>query len=142
MRLGRVSQIEYQGIKEAFDINALGILRMVEAFEPYLNDASHPRILALTSLMGTIAKANSGSLGCRMSKAALNMAMHVVAAELAPRRITTARLRLDHVRTSMAGPNGAISASESAAAIMGVFDKISYQSKPRFLDLTGDPLSW
>ncbi|MDU8912166.1 SDR family NAD(P)-dependent oxidoreductase [Aestuariicoccus sp. MJ-SS9] len=133
---------DYDGLKDAFDVNALGVIRMVEAFVPHMEGAANPRIVAVTSLMGTAAKAGPKGLGYRISKAALNMAMQVIAAELQGRHIATACLRPGHVRTDMGGPNGAIAPEESAAALLAVTDALSYRPAPQFLDLTGEPLAW
>lgn len=133
---------DYAGMAEAFNVNALGVLRLVEAGLPHMDAAQNPRIVAITSLLGTLPKAGPNDPGYRMSKAALNMVMHVIAAELADRRITTACLRPGHVRTDMGGPRGALSPAESAAALIAVTDGLRYQPAPQLLDLTGDPLPW
>ena len=133
---------DYAGLLQAFDINALGFVRLVDTILPYMADARHPRIAAVSSLMGTVPGAGPGSLGYRLSKAALNMAVHVVAAELAPQKIAVAGLRPGWVRTAMGGPNGQISPEQSAAGLLGVVDALAFTAHPQFLDLNGDILPW
>lgn len=132
----------YAETLKTFDINTLGVLRVTEAFLPFMANAPNPRITAISSLLGTRAKAGANDIAYRLSKAALNMAMHVMAANLAPQKIATACLRPGHVRTDMGGPNGAISAEQSAQALLTVIDQMTFSPKPVFLDLTGEPLDW
>ncbi|WP_188678049.1 SDR family NAD(P)-dependent oxidoreductase [Neptunicoccus cionae] len=134
--------LDYTGILNTFDTNTLGVLRVSEAFLPFMKDAANPKIAAISSLLGTPAKAGPNDMAYRLSKAALNMAMHVMAANVAPQKIATACLRPGHVRTDMGGPNGAISPDESASALLTVIDQMTFSAKPVFLDLTGEPLAW
>lgn len=134
--------LDQAGLREAFEVNALGTLRTVETFLPRLRTAPRPRIVALTSLMGTASRAGRGSLGYRMSKAAMNMAMQVMAAELAPEGIALACLRPGHVRTRMGGETGALSPAQSAAALLALVDGLQPGPGARLLDIDGTPLPW
>lgn len=141
-RQGSFRGADYNGLIKAFDINALGFLRTVEAFLPQMTGAPRPRIAAISSLLGTVGKAGPGNIGYRMSKAAENIAVHSVAAELAGEKIAMACLRPGWVRTNMGGPDGQISPEESAAQLLAVVDAMTFTSKPRFLDLDGSTLPW
>ncbi len=133
--------LDLGAVGETIDVNALGVLRVTEAFLPAMQGVERPRIVAISSLMGTAAKAGSGHLAYRVSKAALNMIIQVMAAELAPQKVAMACLRPGPVRTQMS-PNGKITPEESAAALLKVIDDLAFTPKPQFLDMTGEVLGW
>lgn len=133
---------DYQAILDAVDVNALGIVRMADVFLPYLRNAPRPRIVAVSSLLGTTHRSGSGSLGYRLSKAALNIAMQTIAAELAPENITCACLCPGWVRTAMGGTNGELSPEESAHLLITNTDTLQTSSEPVFLAPNNTRLSW
>ena len=133
---------DYTAVLETFDINALGMVRVTEALLPFMEGSRHPRIVAMSTLMATQDKAGPGHLAYRLSKAALNMAMHMLASEVAEKGIATACLRPGHVRTRMGGPHGEISAEESAGALLGIIDNLEFHHRAKFIDYTGAELRW
>lgn len=133
---------DHAAVLDTIDTNALGLLRITEAILPHMASAPRPRIVAVSSLMGTLARIGRNDIAYRVSKAAMNMVFHVIAADLAATRIAMACLRPGHVRTDMGGPGGAISPAESAAAMLPVVDRLTFSAPPPFLDLTGEPLAW
>ena len=134
--------LDHAAVLEAFDVNVLGMIRVTEAFLPYMEGAPRPRIVAVSSLMGTIAKAAPDSFAYRTSKAAMNMALHLMAAELTSSGIALACLRPGHVRTDMGGPHGSLSPAESAAAMLPIVDRLQPADRPPFLDIDGQALPW
>lgn len=130
------------GALEAFNINALGPMRVTAAFLPHLQQASRPRVVAISSLMGTMTKPGTGSLAYRMSKAALNRAMLAIGEELAPDGIAVACLRPGHVRTAMTTPSATMSPDESAAGLLSVIDALDTIGHTTFIDVTGALLNW
>jgi NAD(P)-dependent dehydrogenase (short-subunit alcohol dehydrogenase family) len=80
---GGVERLELQKLIDAFDVNALGALRVTRALLPLLRKGSGKRVIQMTSLMGSIGdNASGGSYAYRMSKAAMNMANRNLAHEL------------------------------------------------------------
>ena len=137
-RSGTFRGNDHAGIREAFEINALGMLRLVETFEPFMAGAARPRIIAVSSLMGTPAKAGKGQIAYRMSKAALNSLMLSIGAELSGSGVAVACVRPGHVRTAMGGDGpDAISPEESAQALVTIVDKLQSTPGTQFLDIDG-----
>jgi len=65
-----LENLDFDSIREQFEINALGTLRVTHALLPHLKAGS--KIVLMTSRMGSIADNTSGgSYGYRMSKVAL-----------------------------------------------------------------------
>ena len=130
------------GILEALDINALGALRVVDSFLDRMFAAARPRIVAISSLIGSFSKPGKASYAYAVSKAAMNKAMQLIGAEVAERRIAVACMRPGWVRTKMGGDNALMSPDESAAAILAVVDGLMPSQRTVFLDIDGQTLPW
>lgn len=134
--------VDEDDLRDAFDVNALGVVRMVNIFLPHLTTAPRPRILAVTSLMGTLSHPGTGCLADRMTKAAMNMAMQVMTAKLGPQGIGVACLRPGWVRTSMGGEDGTLSRAEGALGLLVVADALTPAPTAQLFDVDGRPLPW
>ncbi|MBX9768184.1 MAG: SDR family NAD(P)-dependent oxidoreductase, partial [Bdellovibrionales bacterium] len=61
-------------VLNTFDTNSVGPLRVTRALLPLLLKSAHPRVVQISSLMGSISdNSGGGYYAYRMSKAALNM---------------------------------------------------------------------
>jgi NAD(P)-dependent dehydrogenase (short-subunit alcohol dehydrogenase family) len=70
---------DYDSMKDVYSVNALGGLRMVEAFLPLLDKGMGKRLCFVSSEAGSIAKSHREfMLGYCMSKAALNMSATIL----------------------------------------------------------------
>ena len=84
------------------DTNALGPMRVTEAFLDNVAQSRDKRIVTITSAMGSIEdNASGGRYAYRSSKAAVNMVMKSLAIDLAPRGITCLVVHPGWVRTDM-----------------------------------------
>jgi len=101
---GRVEQLELQKLIDAFDVNALGALRVTRAMLPLLRKGSGKRVIQMTSLMGSMGDNSSGgSYAYRMSKAAMNMANRNLAHELGREGFVCLAVHPGWVQTRMGG---------------------------------------
>src|SRR5690606_1637206 len=67
-------RLSLEEILRTFNVNVVGAMRITRALLPFLRKSQSPKVIHVTSLMGSIADNGSGgSYGYRMSKAALNM---------------------------------------------------------------------
>ena len=111
---GGVERLELQKLIDAFDVNALGALRVTRAMLPLLRKGSGKRVVQMTSLMGSMADNSSGgSYAYRMSKAAMNMANRNLAHELGREGFVCLAVHPGWVQTRMGG-GGAPLGLESA----------------------------
>ena len=136
-----LDHMNFGAIKEQFEVNALGPLRMTSAFLPVLRDGS--KIAIITSRMGSIADNGSGGYyGYRMSKAAVNAAGMSLAHDLKSRGIAVGLFHPGMVATEMTGRNG-IPADESARGIIQGIDTLTLANSGRFTHAgTGEELPW
>jgi len=81
--------LDYPGIEQAYNVNALGLLRVVQAFLPLLDAGQLKRIGVVSSEAGCITLAHRDSgFGYGMSKAALNMITRLLYNDLHPQGYT------------------------------------------------------
>ena len=137
---GRVNYAEWARV---LDLNAMGPVRVLDAFADRLAKAGGAKAVALTSGMGSIADAASGgSLAYRTSKAALNMAMRARSFSLKPRGITVAVMNPGWVRTDMGGGAASISPEESVAAMRRQIAALTPDRTGSFLNWKGGGYPW
>lgn len=136
-----LDRMNFKGIEQQFEINALGPLRVTTALLPLLHDGS--KVVIITSRMGSMADNGSGGYyGYRMSKAAVNAAGVSLAHDLKGRGIAVGLFHPGMVATEMTGRNG-ISAEESVRGIIQRIDALTLESTGRFTHAgTGEELPW
>jgi NAD(P)-dependent dehydrogenase (short-subunit alcohol dehydrogenase family) len=138
----RVGSLDFDAWRSVLETNLLGPMRVTEALLAGVAASRRRVIAAITSQMGSLALASGGSYAYRSSKAALNMAMRGLAADLASRRVSVVLVHPGWVRTAMGGPQGAIEVEESAKGIVALLDRVGLEESGRFFDWQGDELPW
>ena len=100
---GDLAATDFADALATYNINALGPLRTTREFLPMLRRSQAPKVVHVTSKMGSIDDNSSGGYyAYRMSKIALNMACRNLMHELSP-AITACVLHPGWVRTDMGG---------------------------------------
>lgn len=140
-QLDGFDEAAFQRMAQQLAVNAIGPLRVVQAFSARLEHGS--KIGILTSRMGSMGDNSSGGYyGYRMSKAAVNAAGKSLAIDLAPRGIAVALLHPGFVRTDMTGGQGEIEATTAAQGLTARLDALMLASSGRFWHATGSELPW
>ncbi len=82
-------QIDYDAARHDFDVNALGPMRMVQAFGSNVERSKQKKIATITSLAGSLTHGLPGALAMNYSasKAALNKYMVMLAFSLKPKGV-------------------------------------------------------
>lgn len=136
----RFDSLDFERMREQFEVNALGALRVTSIMARHLAKGS--KIILITSRMGSIADNGSGSYyGYRMAKAALNMAGVNLAHEFRSDGISVAILHPGMVATGMTGHQG-IPTSESAEGLIERIDELSIEDSGGFWHANGERLPW
>jgi NAD(P)-dependent dehydrogenase (short-subunit alcohol dehydrogenase family) len=140
LRMDTLDALDVEGMREQFEVNALGPLRVTAALLGSLGEGS--KVAIITSRMGSVADNTSGKMyGYRMSKAAVNMAGVSLARDLAPRGIAVALLHPGMVATEMTGGRG-ISAEESVRGLLARVDGLTMETTGTFWHMNGEVLPW
>lgn len=125
-----------------FNINAIGPLRVVQAILPSLRRSETPRIVNITSRMGSIADNTSGAMyGYRASKAALNMITRSLALDLGP-EIPVLALHPGFVQTEMTRGRGDVDAVQAVTRMLTLVDALGPEMSGRFYHRDGHELPW
>ena len=137
-----LQDLEFESIREQFEVNALGPLRVTHALLPLLKTGS--KIVMMTSRMGSIGDNTSGSsYGYRMSKVALSMAGKSLAHDLKPRGIAVAILHPGLVQTRMTNfTSGGITPEESVKGLLARIDELTLENTGTFWHANGEVLPW
>jgi NAD(P)-dependent dehydrogenase (short-subunit alcohol dehydrogenase family) len=137
-----LEDLDFDSIREQFEVNALGALRVTHALLPNLKAGS--KIVLMTSRMGSIADNTSGSsYGYRMSKVALSMAGKSLAHDLKPRGIAVAILHPGLVQTRMTNfTTSGITREESVKGLLARIDELTLENTGTFWHANGEVLPW
>ena len=137
-----LEDLDFESIREQFEVNALGPLRVTHALLPLLKAGS--KIVLMTSRMGSIADNTSGSsYGYRMSKVALSMAGKSLAHDLKPRGIAVAILHPGLVQTRMTNfTSSGITPEESVKGLLARIDELTLENTGTFWHANGEVLPW
>ncbi len=134
--------MDFDGFAETLAVNVLAPLRVAQAFLPHLKRSDRPRLLTISSGMGSMSYASSDHLAYRASKAAVNKVTQGLATDLQPSGIAVASIHPGWVRTEMGGRGADIEAGESARGILDVAERIDLAGTGRFLRYDGSQMAW
>jgi NAD(P)-dependent dehydrogenase (short-subunit alcohol dehydrogenase family) len=138
-----LADLDLEDAARIFQVNALGLLRVSIALLPMLRRASQPRIVNISSGLGSIDGNDSGGrYGYRMSKAALNMASRSMAHDLYDEGIVVAVLSPGWVQTDMGGPDAPTLVTDSAAGLISVIGGLTRKDTGMFFGFRGERIPW
>ena len=137
-----LDDMDYDAWIDAFNVNTLAPFRVISALLPNLRRSSNPRVVTLSSQMGSLARKSTGSHAYRSSKAAVNKVMQVLALELESDGIVVCPVHPGWVRTDMGGDSADISAEESAAGIVKLIAGLGMEHSGRFWTWQGEEHPW
>jgi NAD(P)-dependent dehydrogenase (short-subunit alcohol dehydrogenase family) len=131
--------------------NVAGPLRMVQAFLDNVAASEQKKIVAITSVQGSLTFASRASIPFyNSSKSALNMVMRSVQAAVKDRGITVALISPGAVDTNMmeeamAGRNvrmRLMAPADSAEAVINVIDQYGFELSGTFMSHQGAKIPW
>ncbi|GAB4534943.1 MAG: SDR family oxidoreductase [Parvularculaceae bacterium] len=137
-----LGDMDYQDWAHCLDVNTFGAFRMVDAFVDNVATSEDKKIASISSGMGEITDAGGGYYAYRTSKAALNMVMKALSADLRDREIVCLALDPGWVLTDMGGPNAKITAKESVTGMRNVIAGATLADSGKFLRYTGEIRPW
>lgn len=140
----RYGQINAKSMTESFAVNTCGPLLLTQACTDLLQQASGARVANISSIMGSLAATDTfRTPSYAMSKAALNMATRLLAAELSPQGITVASFHPGWVQTDMGGENATYGVEPAATALIDRILALEAADAGRFIASDdGRELAW
>lgn len=134
--------LDYDGMLDTLRTNALGPLRVAEAFVENVAASERKLMVAITSGMGSISDSSGGSYAYRASKAALNMSFHNLGLDLKSRGIVAIVINPGWVQTDMGGSHAPTKPEDSIAAMRKVFDGLTLADAGSFKNYRGGDYAW
>lgn len=139
----RFDTISRAELNTVFDVNATGAMLVIKAMLGLLRRSDRPRILNLTSLMGSVsARTSPGDYAYAASKAALNIMTRSFAAEFREQGIIAVAITPGWVRTDMGGRGATLAPEESVRALLATADQLTIQQSGTFIDYEGVTQPW
>lgn len=144
LAFGRFGKSDFPDWEYVFRVNVIGPMKMAEAFVQHVAASEQRRLVALSSIIGSIAKNEIGGLyAYRATKAALNAVMRSLAIDLGRKhRIVAAPIHPGWVRTEMGGPRADLDPQTSVAGIRQVIAALDADRAGRFWMYDGTELPW
>ena len=135
--------LDYQAWANTLAVNTLAPVKMAEAFLPQLERSQKKLLVAVSSLMGSMADNTSGgSLLYRSSKAGLNAAMKSLALDLRPKSIGVLILHPGWVRTDMGGGKAPLGVEESVSGMVQQIKQFMLEQTGQFIRYDGSVAPW
>ena len=137
--------LKYDVLYEVIKTNAVGPLKMAEAFEENVLASRRKMVMSVSSNQGSITETKGAFLHFyRTSKAALNMLMRVYAEGVRDKGITVGLLAPGATDTDFMAnvpiPKGP--PSERVTGMIAVIDKFTHEMSGSFLDWQGKTVPW
>ena len=137
--------LKYDVLYEVIEVNAVGPLKMAEAFEENVIASRMKMVMNVSSGMGSLTRTEGAYLHFyRTSKAALNMLMRVYAEGVRDKGITVGLLAPGATDTDFMAnvpiPKG--KPSERVAGMIAVIDSFKPEMSGSFLDWQGKTVPW
>jgi NAD(P)-dependent dehydrogenase (short-subunit alcohol dehydrogenase family) len=130
-------------LTQVLAINTVAPLRVSQAFLPHLRRSPKPRIVTVSSQMGSLTTANSsGAMAYRTSKAAVNKVMQCLATDVKADNIAVVVVHPGWVRTDMGGLAADLSPQESAAGLIALADGLTIRETGQFFRWNGTVHPW
>jgi NAD(P)-dependent dehydrogenase (short-subunit alcohol dehydrogenase family) len=137
-----LASVDFDDMRQTFEVNAFGPLRVSQALMPNLKLGQRKLIVNMSSQLGSIERSNGQMYAYRASKTALNQFSKILAVELGPQGFVVVALHPGWVRTDMGGANATLSPEESVTGLVSLIGKLGPQDNGRFYDYQGKPIPW
>ncbi|MEO6600992.1 MAG: SDR family oxidoreductase [Polyangiaceae bacterium] len=143
----RLDTVDLGKVRDTFETNVVGPLRVAQAFAPLLRAAAtaeRPACLVnVSSGVASMAGKDNGIFyAYGVSKTALNMLSLTESFDLRDDHVCVVALDPGWVRTELGGPNAHVSPEESAAACAELISGLKLEQSGKFLHYSGHEIAF
>ena len=135
-------RLDYDIWAETMDTNVFGPMRVAEAFRDNVMNSEKKQMIFITSRMGSITEAVPNAYVYGSSKAALNMAVKCLSAELAEQGLIAVLFHPGHVQTDMGGQAAPVMPHTSIEGMKNQIVALTRDDNGRFLSYDGHQIPW
>jgi NAD(P)-dependent dehydrogenase (short-subunit alcohol dehydrogenase family) len=132
----------YDEFTKTFRTNSIGPLIVSQALRNNLVRGHDKKLVALTSLLGSIAEHGGNWLSYRASKAALNSIMRGLSRDWAGDGILVGIFHPGWVKTDMGGADAPVTPEESVRGLRARIAELSPQTSGHYTDYRGKEIAW
>ncbi len=134
-----LTTLDADGWLDAFNVNTIGPVRVLQALMDNLKAADGAKIMTVTSQYGAIGFDMPAVYAYSTSKAGVNKYMRMAALELGKEGIAVGLVHPGWVQTDMGGPTADLTPTESAS---GIKDVIANMTESGFWKWNGEEHVW
>lgn len=134
--------IDYGIVRDVLTVNTLAPLKCAESFVEQIARSGQRKFVALSSIEGSISRAQRDLYAYRTSKAALNMVTRLLSGDLAARGITVASICPGWVKTRMGGEFAKLELTPAIAAVRALVSRLTLDDSGSFIESPGNPLPY
>jgi len=139
-KLGELEQADFM---HSMCVNTVAPALLIQALVDNLRLGELKTVVALSSVLGSIAGNSDGGLySYRASKAGLNAVVKSAATDLKSEGITVVAMHPGWVQTDMGGQNATITTPVSVSGMLQVIDGLGLDDSGRFVVYDGGELPW
>ena len=139
----RLGQLTHEDATETMQVNAFGPLLVSQALLPLLRVGRKGRIISISSGYGSLTwKATGDPYHYSASKAALNMYMRSLAAEIGHMGLISVLVDPGWMRTEMGGDHATQDPADSARGIIRLAEQLHTEENGSFVTWQGQPVPW
>lgn len=142
-RQERLATFDPNVLRKTFETNTIGAMNVTKAFADLLNNGDNPRLVNISSNLGSLAtmgRHRSGDYSYNASKAALNMLTRLLSYDLP--NVTVICFHPGWVQTDMGGSRAAVTPAESVGGMLGVIGRLTPSDTNSFFGWTGERWEW
>lgn len=138
-----LEDLEIQKVRDTYETDVIGPLRVTRALMPLLKKGHNPRLVNVSSGVGSIAMTdNPWFYSYGPAKAALNKVSRTLSFAYKADGVCVVALDPGWVRTDLGGPNAPLAPEESAGAIVKTLSKLDMTYTGKFIYNDGKELPW
>ena len=137
-----LGSFDYESWEEVLRVNVLGAAAVAEALLANVLAGERKVIAMMSSRLGSIAESSGMTLPYATSKAALNMLVKGLAAQLASKGVVVVALSPGWVRTDMGGASAPLAPETSVGNLRSVIAGLEQRDSGKFLSHDGSPIPW
>lgn len=127
---------------ETFKINSIAPFEVAVGLLENLKTSSRPRIVSVSSQLGSLHLKGPGLYSYNSSKAALNQVMKIMSQDLEADGVIVCPIHPGWVQTDMGGSEADITPQESAGGIISFIDNLTMEQSGRFWQWNGEEHPW
>ncbi|GIP32254.1 SDR family NAD(P)-dependent oxidoreductase [Paenibacillus sp. J2TS4] len=144
-----IEEVRTGEISDLFNIHCLGPIRVVQACLPLMRNSDNPRLINISSRLGSLNKVASGefsdrhfSYSYRMAKAAQNMFSLCLSQELLEQNITVCAVHPGKLKTRMASTDADMEPSTGALNLYHWANSLTIKDTGSFTQPLNEEFPW